>query len=1336
MKVGLTQDPRAPVLEEHLRDHRRRLLDLSNRNRLLNFKHSNRARTHIRVIDEQPEFLYRTIVEGRTLAFRAVPEPAAKEGRVLPEVAETARAAKLNTDFELPAPAAEPALVDERHEDRFIQTLHYPEDMERKLRAIQDAARTALEETGAPTLYGAFGFLEWYEDDHAQTPLLAPLLLHPLEIVRKLRTGKYEFSVTSADDETQTNITLAERLKVGFGLVLPTLDEGEGPEAYFAKVAALVAGFKRWRVRRFVTIGIFAFARLVMYRDLDPATWPSRALESHPLLLELFGGRTMSAADAEPPGWDLDAQEDAGKAPLLIADADSSQVAAIADALTGRSLVIQGPPGTGKSQTITNLIAAALASGKRVLFVAEKMAALHVVKKRLDDAQFGRFCLELHSVKARKKDVLAALRSRLEPAGAPGAAPELGARTEQVRDLRRRLNAYVATLRESVGASTFNVQQVFGHAERARGLANGLPTDVTTVPIVGATTATPAQMDEARAVLEGLRDRAAALAPHVARHGGYPWRFVQAATDSPATRRQLLSDAQACEAALGRLEAQVAAVPPPREWHLGDVRVLLRAIEKLPASLEAEDALVVHAPTPEALRTLETGVGRVEERDHLLAELARSISDPRAALRHVAAVGDLAVAAGRLSSQDLAIRELEARASALRSNAERALRVSPRATKLARVVGVDGAPAVGFLGQIFTAAAKLASTDRAVLLARTEGAVREESRSSLEAAARQAAAARELRDELAERIRVPEGADEAALRGHVLALRSAGFFAFFSSAFRAARALHRLWAGGAKHPNSVMADDFEAAADLVEARAALSADELRRIGGAKFAGADTDFALLARVAAFAHEVRTALPPTDERSRKLRDLVLQGDIDSLDAFVALATDRGGCELKEVVDAIAHREATDLEEEAARLQSEAALQEDVARQARRFGLSPEVRVGSLRQVAELLRRLAEVESELEALAQLPGGAPVAQAPAPALGRAVAAAQALHRADFDPVTLGGIFAHAPVSQALELQRALGGMGKALTEIDERRVRLGGEHFVPHELLSEARTLREVRSALGAALGNEGLLAGWLEYLAARARAWRADTAPLVERFDAMRLPYDGLVEAYDACLFHSLATAAYQTWPLLGAWSGLDQERAAASFRGLDRELLRLQQEALAARLAAVKPDPGRNVGLRKDLTGRALLEHELGKKKKHIPVRQLMERAGDAITALAPCFMMSPMSVAQFLPPGARQFDMVVVDEASQMRPEDALGSLARGRQLVVVGDPMQLPPTSFFDRIDADDEPLEDDDDTDEKSDAESILDLAGGIYRPVRDLRWHYRSRHESLIAYSNRAFY
>src|SRR6267154_1073887 len=152
---------------------------------------------------------------------------------------------------------------------------------------------------------------------------------------------------------------------------------------------------------------------------------------------------------------------------------------------------------------------------------------------------------------------------------------------------------------------------------------------------------------------------------------------------------------------------------------------------------------------------------------------------------------------------------------------------------------------------------------------------------------------------------------------------------------------------------------------------------------------------------------------------------------------------------------------------------------------------------------------------------------------------------------------------------------------------------------------------------------------------------------------------------------------------------------------------------------------------------VLNGEIAKKRNHLSIRQLLERAGPVIQQIKPIFLMSPLSVAQFLKPGAISFDLLVVDEASQNEPVDALGAIARCRQMVVVGDERQLPPTRFFSKLTGNDDDRDEDDElTFQAKDAESILDLCLAKGLPHRMLNWHYRSKHQSLIAVSNKQFY
>ena len=188
-------------------------------------------------------------------------------------------------------------------------------------------------------------------------------------------------------------------------------------------------------------------------------------------------------------------------------------------------------------------------------------------------------------------------------------------------------------------------------------------------------------------------------------------------------------------------------------------------------------------------------------------------------------------------------------------------------------------------------------------------------------------------------------------------------------------------------------------------------------------------------------------------------------------------------------------------------------------------------------------------------------------------------------------------------------------------------------------------------------------------------------------------------------------------------------------LDRECILLQRRVVAHKLVKIPIPQGFNAARVRDKTDLALIKSQIGLHRPSVTVRNLLSRAGGAVMAIKPCFMMGPLSVAQFLARGGLEFDLLVMDEASQMQPEDALGAIARARQVVVVGDSKQLPPTSFFSRtgVGSDEDNPEDATSLEE---SESILEAAASIFHPSRQLKWHYRSQHESLVAFSNHRFY
>ncbi|MDQ6732855.1 MAG: DNA2/NAM7 family helicase [Nitrospirota bacterium] len=248
------------------------------------------------------------------------------------------------------------------------------------------------------------------------------------------------------------------------------------------------------------------------------------------------------------------------------------------------------------------------------------------------------------------------------------------------------------------------------------------------------------------------------------------------------------------------------------------------------------------------------------------------------------------------------------------------------------------------------------------------------------------------------------------------------------------------------------------------------------------------------------------------------------------------------------------------------------------------------------------------------------------------------------------------------------------------------------------------------------------WFEFK--RLRRWAAEhgLADAVEGLEREGAAADEIGEA--------LERAALEPWVegILGADSRLESYRAAnrealvKEYRNLDQRLVTAAYSAVVNACTAKRP--------RSNAGPAAVIAHEANKKSRHKPIRRLLDEAGDIAQALKPCFMMSPLSVSQYLPSTIR-FDVVIFDEASQVMPADAVNCIYRGDQLIVAGDQKQLPPTSFFSSTDVET------DDEDVPDNFDSVLDLckASGSM-PSIPLTWHYRSLHEDLITYSNYRFY
>ncbi len=391
--------PNSVNIAEEIDRRRKRLLDMSFRNRLLAFKIGS-PRT-ISIVDKQPDGIFdRLVTLGKSFSFR----PAAGSSSVAG-----------NGDMRLDSDS-HPSEEWLDHSGSVLQTNLTEAKLEGALKKICTDANTAIQETGVNILYMAFGLLEWYEATSSERQLMAPLILVPVKIEKRFdgRSGRSRYVVTFSGEEVQSNLCLQRRMKQDFGLVIPDLGDEQTPRQYFSAVAGIVARQPRWRVHPEVLVSFFSFTKLFMYLDLDPAKWQGEhSLEKNRVLQRIVAGGGIERDSPTFLGdYEIDGNPQA-ESIVLADDADSSQHSALCDIMAGKDLVIEGPPGTGKSQTITNAIAAAMAAGKTVLFVSEKLAALDVVRQRMEKLGLAHFCLELHSEGATPQKVFGDLAARL-----------------------------------------------------------------------------------------------------------------------------------------------------------------------------------------------------------------------------------------------------------------------------------------------------------------------------------------------------------------------------------------------------------------------------------------------------------------------------------------------------------------------------------------------------------------------------------------------------------------------------------------------------------------------------------------------------------------------------------------------------------------------------------------------------------------------------------------------------------------------------------------------------------------------------------------------------------
>jgi very-short-patch-repair endonuclease len=1248
----------------------RKLLDLSLRNNLLNFRSGVKT---LRLEAPDPGALEDLLSSGQ--GVKLLPRPELMDGR-------DPRAQSIHegrTLEDLRQSHARDAL---QRKEVFVDLA--AADVDARLTDLYRSTKTAMQESGSNTLFLALGFLSWTKDKDQEKTYRAPLILVPVSLQRQsIRSG---FSLTIHDDEPRFNPTLVEMLRQDFQLnlgisehELPKDDAGLNVAEIWKKVSGAIKNIPGWEVKEDVVLSSFSFAKHLMWKDLVERTDQLRtnAVVRHLLDTprEAFPSSTEFPA---PKRLDTEYAPEKIFCPL---PADSSQLSAVMAASQGKDFVLIGPPGTGKSQTIANLIAQSLAEGKRVLFVSEKIAALDVVYRRLREVGLGNFCLELHSNKASKSEILSQLKTSWDTKGAIDDKTWRRA-AEKLHIVRQQLNKYVEKLHHihSNGMTLYQAIGIVTSSENIKKVAISWPS-----PTIHDEQSKEKLSDAVKQLRINYQeiDQLGAY-----RHTKLP--LIEQTNWSPAWQdeftnatQKTLDIAKSIRVSANQL---IDGIQLPSLQLTSQARVTLEQLAKLLPHAVGRDWCCVLQQDPIHLsKRLKSGADLIDKHTHLSSQLSpawspSTLSESRQALeflkQYQALKNQLPQAWSQTSCATLS-KGLEILTKIKTTQAELSTRYDPKVddinvTQLYREwkkVEKSLWP-ISWLRQ-----RKISKVIESLAIGDAPPNVASDIRILAEI--------HRLKSDLSA---LPIGPEISPIwQGLKTQTAIASSALTYQSALQAThngkpwidRGLEAIASGQGGKDMSVGLEKLRAI-QVIE-RDLTSLGTLRSAMPTFWKSISTDLSLL--------------QATEQFQTELINLRYRGYLQNRHELIG----SGACG--------------------------ASMANDYKIIGQRSGIEKELNdYDDLQSITDHLwsgldTSVDEVKKSLVFFAHFPG---IVRR----LGRLVGDAQAVENemlrilSNREPrLHKDGAIISACTKYCADipkLQTNFASLSKLGSISHDNQKRLFDKSL--DELISNCENLRQ----------NEPRLKAWCAWRKACHNASTLGMDTLVKAVEDGLIPNELIDKTFETNYARWWLESTFNQDQELCSFVSAEHEERIIDFKTWDDRYTALTRSWVRARLCGELPNQ-ENIPRNSEW---GVLRKEMTKKRNHIPLRSLMEQIPSALTKLVPCLLMSPLSIAQYLSTQSTPFDLVVFDEASQIPVWDAIGAIARGKQVVMVGDPKQLPPTNFFNRgeVDSDDEDIE--------ADMESILDECIGANLPCRELSWHYRSRHESLIAFSNHHYY
>ena len=1307
-------------IDVRIENWKKRLLDLGKRNRLINYKETKRS--NIKIISPDLADLYETLVTKEiALSF---PQPL---DEYYDEYDEESYGAVSYGDIET---------------DRNIK------EQQKTLSNLRAKAKTAIEEQGINILYLCFGFLKWKESQDSDQIMISPIILVPVTLMLESISSPFELNLH--DDEIVVNPTLIYKMENDFGIILPEFDSHEDDIMVYLQNINDISFKNHWEVVFETGLSLLSFLKINMYKDLDKN---KEKIQAHSILKALSGETSQLATlPDEYNNYD----HDNNIRPIdtyQIVDADSSQQDAILYSKKGISFVLQGPPGTGKSQTITNIIAESLADGKKVLFVSEKMAALEVVYKRLAQAGLADFCLTLHSHKANKKEVLNELGKTLSM-NKVKLQDEAFYQLESLEINRDRLNKYNTELHTICQPLNKSIYDINGKLAKLHGTP-----DV----VFSLEDAEGISSEKLNKYTYLLAEYSKTLGKMTEDYSVNPWRGCKVPNVSHELRHDI-------ETYLKRLAPKIQVLA--ETYDAINNGLDLNRTTSMNAAIELIDILELSSKSPKVptVWIFEEDISPLIERagnyrdlqaeykiiqDELSAkytenffelsagyiqqdlmvsinklkqylnvntfkndsEIVLSARDTIDILENLQKILDTSISAIMGISQKLAINQAETYAESISLNKMLAsLLLNPKSTE------------------------EWFDPDKYKILKRLFNEAKD-NHLQLDADMKSVASRYD--------VEILSIDHSAMLKRFKIEYTS--ILKIFKKNYRDDKKLIRSLAKDLlnKIDDNTIIAILNELKEIGDKKAWIQENEslMSQLFGSHYEGIHTNW----------DEFENVINAFDSIIAYFNGAVIPLEFKEL----LLAWEANSDEIRSLYGKLASLNDSSFLNSTNHVFSESMIGKEIELTKLQHQITETLEI--LRNINELYTEITKYSVESISLNETMSNLKKLER-LQIIENSIAEQSEMLKNDYqflfngintdwdmiiksltwtndfkkldNKYKLSRIFVEKICNDTdfiLKVDDSLQKLKNNLSEIswewnwyinlfDNR------DEFLNLDLLA-------LYTRIEKCFNNIYSLEEWIDFRSCREECQNAGLTDFIEKIQELKIDKISIVNAFLKRFYRLWLDAFVPQFPAVNSFRRRSQEDTLREFNKLDLTQMSIARSRVKEILISRLPDLNSGTSAVDEV---GILKRELNKQKKIMPLRRLFKTIPNLLLTLKPCLMMSPLSVSLFLEAENYNFDIIIFDEASQVCTEDAIGAIMRGSQVIIAGDSKQLPPTSFFAAITSDkyfDTADYNEDEYDDSDAYESILDEAVTVL-PERTLKWHYRSRHEELIAFSNAKIY